>query len=185
MSFSDRERLAFLKARFSLLARRLTLPFIHGWLRRVVVILEGTKADTISCNRDDNWHHRSSTGVEVVLDVVKLVENWLRWSLMLGRSAFFHRKIFLRTGFRRLAEASDTVKTISWSLTPGNGIHLETKDGLLVRNKSKVLSSLVGKSAICVKPRSRKVDMKHSLMERRTGNGDLWLPHLTNQYLVN
>ena len=78
MSFSDRERLAFLKARFSLLARRLTLPFIHGWLRRVVVILEGTKADTISCNRDDNWHHRSSTGVEVVLDVVKLVENWLR-----------------------------------------------------------------------------------------------------------
>ena len=65
-----------------------------------------------------------------------------------GKWTLHNRRIFLRVGFRRLVLTSEMIKTISWSLTPGRGMHLLTRVGLLVKNKTRVLSSLVGKSTI-------------------------------------
>jgi hypothetical protein len=43
---------------------------------------------------------------------------------------------------------------VSWSLIPGIGVHLFISDGLLVRNNSTVLLSLVGKLIAWLNPQS-------------------------------
>ena len=55
---------------------------------------------------------------------------------------------------------SDIVKIISWSLTPGSGVHLLIMDGRLVRKSSSVLWSLVGKSTIWERPSSWTAERK-------------------------
>ena len=51
-----------------------------------------------------------------------------------------------------------SVKTMSWSDSPGSGLHLLTSDGLLVKNRSNVLVFLVGKLTTC----SRDVSLNRS-----------------------
>ena len=42
-----------------------------------------------------------------------------------------------------------SVRTMSWSLKPGNAVHLLISVGLFVINRSSVFSSRVGKVTIC------------------------------------
>ena len=59
---------------------------------------------------------------------------------------------------------SDIVKIISWSLTPGIAVHLLIMDGRLVRKRSSVLWSLVGKSTIWERPSSWNAERKAVLI---------------------
>jgi hypothetical protein len=68
---------------------------------------------------------------------------------MLTMSTFFHKYIVLLIGFCRVHNILLSVITMSWSDSPGSGLHLLTNDGLLVINRSRVLYFLVGKFTIC------------------------------------
>ncbi|CAC5381839.1 relA [Mytilus coruscus] len=65
----------------------------------------------------------------------------------------------------------ESMKTISWSLIPDTGSHLFMRDGLLMRNKSRMFGPLVGNWTDCISPRSFSKDKKVSLISLR-----YWLP---------
>jgi hypothetical protein len=53
---------------------------------------------------------------------------------------------------------------MSWSLIPGRGLHLFTSDLWVVKTRSRVLSSRVGKSTICSIHKSCTISMKDFFM---------------------
>ena len=57
-----------------------------------------------------------------------------------------------------------STKTMSWSLIPGRGLHLFTSDLWVVKTRSRVLSSRVGKSTICSIHKSCTLSMKDLFM---------------------
>jgi len=66
--------------------------------------------------------------------------------LLLSRStsAFFHRCISLFTGLDLLADVLDSMKTMSWSLSPGRVVLRVVRVGRFVRKTFRMLSFLVG-----------------------------------------
>ena len=77
-------------------------------------------------------------------------------------SAFFHKNIFLRTGFGLNDLHAISSRTISWSLfaMDGSGLHRRLNSGWEVSIMSKVLSLHVGKSTICSNPLSATISRK-------------------------
>ena len=81
-------------------------------------------------------------------------------------SALFHWRIVLRCGFWCLAVSLLSIRAAWWSLTPGTTEDLEMAPRLLVKNRSRILSSLVGSFTTCSTPRSKANVVKSSLIER-------------------
>ena len=63
--------------------------------------------------------------------------------------ALSHRCIDLLVGLVRLGVMRVSISPASWSPTPGIGLQRSINPGLLVKNMSRVLFPLVGKSTIC------------------------------------
>ena len=69
-------------------------------------------------------------------------------------SACFHMYIFFLTGLLPFGVRLDSTTTMPWSPNPGKAVHLSTRDGRLVMNKSRMLDFLVGNITICSNPQS-------------------------------
>ena len=82
-----------------------------------------------------------------------------------SRFAFFQRLIHLHIGFQQFAMRSDSMWTMSWSLSPMPGPGKQG-EGRLVRKTSRVLSFRVLNSTICSSPVRCNMLRNRSLIAR-------------------
>ena len=98
--------------------------FIHGWVCLPCVNLDGTLLSMVFCIAVLNACHIDSTFLSMFLCVVfKIVKSYV--ILYIHMSVFFHKNIFLRTGFGLNGLHAISSRTISWSLDliDGSGLH--------------------------------------------------------------
>ena len=153
-SFAFFDVFAFLCALLFLLASLLMFLLIQGLMNRLDVILDGTCFSIVFSQNVLNDVQTEFISVNVV-SMIFFSYFWIS-SLMFDVSALSHLYIFRLTGLFLIGVNNVSVRTMSWSLLPrgGKGLHLFTRDGWDVNNKSKVLSFWVVKSTIWVSDRS-------------------------------
>ena len=130
----------------------MTSLFVHGWLNRFDVSLEGTWSVISWAHMSLNSVYISFTSVLMECLLVKSSKNSNMDCFYTGMSALDQSQIFLCTRRWYLALTSESTYTISWSLIPGSGYHSCISNGLLVRNTIRTLMSLVGKSTTYSRP---------------------------------
>ena len=117
---------------------------IQGWLKRYDVILLGILSLRKPRVKSFSVSHSSFTPVETEYYVVNLVEKSSASSFFSSMSTCFHRKIFRCCCCLFLVVlVLASIKTMSWSLTPGTALHFSIKDGRFVRKTSRMFSPLV------------------------------------------
>ena len=148
MSLSFLVRLAFQKLRFLHREALFTLRLTHGYEYLGDDILDGTCCSCRPNMLDLMKSQFFSTGLQIVKSARKLVVMVRQSSFTASRSTLFQRYILCWTGLDLLTDALDVTYTISWSPTPGAGLHLSTSDSLFVMKRSSVVFLRVGKSTI-------------------------------------
>jgi len=114
--------------------------FIHGWLNIELPILDGTQESRAL--RRLSFISAYIVLIRLVVVQVLLLELLLLFSRSI--SSFFYRCISLFTGLDLLADALDSVKTMSWSLSHGRVVLRVLRVGRFVRKTSRMLLFLVG-----------------------------------------
>ena len=87
---------------------------------------------------------------------MKRLLKFLASCLVLSISALFQSLISLLIGFLGFIISLLSTTTASWSLTPGITDVFVIRLVLLIKNRSRMLSPLVGSSTVCVSPKSRE-----------------------------
>lgn len=144
--------LAFWNARCFLRASRLLVVSIQGFVVLDLVLLWGAcllmMSSTVSL-KSSQWVLTDVKSL-AMKSCTKLDTSW-RNNVM---SALSPEYISLRTGLLLSGCINKSIRTASWSPTPGITLQRCTREGLFVKNGSSILSPRVGVFTSCCTPQS-------------------------------